>query len=59
MSTYAHFFRKRNKNLVDVLVQIESGTKVALKWHDGKIPQINYDKHEKGDKRLSLFLLGL
>ncbi len=30
MSTYAHFFRKRNKNLVDVLVQIESGTKVAL-----------------------------
>jgi len=32
---------------------------VALKWHDGKIPQINYDKHEKGDKRLSLVLLGL
>ena len=31
MSTYAHFFRKRNKNLVDVLVQIESGTKVA-RW---------------------------
>ena len=23
------FFRKRNKNLADVLVQIESGTKVA------------------------------
>ena len=31
MSTYANFFRKRNKNLVDVLVQIESGTKVA-RW---------------------------
>jgi len=31
MSTYAHFFRKRNKNLVDVLVQIESDTKVA-RW---------------------------
>ena len=31
MSSYAHFFRKRNKNLVDVLVQIESDTKVA-RW---------------------------
>ena len=33
MSTYAHFFRKRNKNLVDVLVQIESGTKSGTIWN--------------------------
>ena len=33
MSTYAHFFRKRNKNLVDVLVQIESGTKRGTIWN--------------------------
>ena len=33
MSTYAHFFRKRNKNLVDVLVQIESDTKSGTIWN--------------------------
>ena len=51
MDTYAHFFDKHDKKVVDT-----QGHKRGTFFSGA---EINYDKHEKGDKRLSLVLLGL
>ena len=55
MDIYTHFFDKHDKKMVDTLVAIQG----AQKGHFFSGADINYDKHEKGNKRLSLVLLGL
>ena len=55
IDTYANFFDKHDKKMVDTLDVIQG----AQKGHFFSGAEINYDKHEKGDKRLSFFLLGL
>ena len=55
MDTYAHFFDKHDKKMVDTLVAIQGEQKGE--FFSGVL--INYDKHEKGDKRLYFVLLGL
>ena len=52
MDTYAHFFDKHDTKMVDTLVAIQG----AQKGQFFSGADINYDKHEKGDKRLSLVL---
>ena len=56
MDTYAHFFDKHDKKMVDTLEEIQGGGKVVENFFSGA--ELTIEKHDTVANTLTLVLLG-